>query len=147
MGYALFSQRKLLLTGLIATYQMQLAQRDDEQFTIATHQTNLKQQLSSLQASQSGELADLYEILADAEGTDQRNSINALIQARQNDFKVETDAIQREVTQVALKESAVEYEKKNLETKIEKMNKELEQIQQAEEKGIEGSTPKFSGLG
>ncbi len=147
MGYALFSQRKLLIVGMLNNYQMQQAQRADEQFMIATEQTQLKQQLSSQSAAQSGELAELYECLADAGDSDERNSINALISASQERFKQETDAIQREVTEVTLKEQRLEMEVKNLDTKVTKLQKELETIEQAESQGIERAMPKFSGLG
>ena len=147
MGYALFSQRKLLLTSQLQSYQLQQTQRSNEQFVIATQQASLKQQLASLGASQAGELADLYEILAESDGTTERNSINALIKAKEEYFKQETDAINRQIYVISQKESALELEVKNLDTKVTKIQKELETLEQAEQQGIERSMPHFSGLG
>lgn len=147
MGYALFSQRKLLLTSQLQSYQLQQTQRSNEQFSIATQTASLKQKLASLGAAQAGELADLYEILADTTGTDERNSVNSLIKAKEEYFKQETDAINRELYQVSQKEAALELEVKNLDTKVTKIQKELETLEQAEKDGIDRSIPKFSGLG
>lgn len=147
MGYALFSQRKLLLTSQLQSYQLQQTQRSNEQFIIATQQASLKQQLASLGASQAGELADLYEILADSDGSTERNSIQSIIKAKEEYFKQETDAINRQIYVISQKESALELEVKNLDTKVTKITKELETIEQAEQQGIERSMPHFSGLG
>ena len=146
MGYALFSQRKLVLTAQLDNYQLQLSQRDNEQYAIACDQAALKQQLSTLGAAQAGELADLYEILADS-NSEERESINYLIKAKQEQFKQETDDINREIYVVSQKEARINLEKKELETRVTKITKELETIEKAEQDGIDRSTPKFTGLG
>ena len=147
MGYALFAQRKLVLTGQLNLLQLMQTQRSDEQFCLATKQTSLKQQLSSLAASQSMELADLYEELSECDGTDERAEVNALIQEKQEEFKQEEDRINRQVYQVSIKESAIQMEVKRLDTQVTAIQKQLEAIEQAEGKEIDSSTPKFSGLG
>ena len=60
MSYALFAQRKLTLTGQLNCVSLQQTQRSNEQYQLATNTLSLQQQLSSLQASQAGELAELY---------------------------------------------------------------------------------------
>lgn len=67
MGYALFAQRKVQLTGNLNTISLMQTQRSNEQYMLATHTLSLNQQLSSLQVSQSKDLADLYALLANAE--------------------------------------------------------------------------------
>ena len=147
MGYALFAQRKLFLDGQLNSVQLQQTQRGNEQFALATQHTSLQQQISSLGASESSELAELYAELSDASDTNVRNSINAQIQEKQEIFKQEQDAINRQIYQVSMKENAIEMEVKRLDTCVTKIQKDLEAIEQAEATGIEGSVPKFNGLG
>ena len=64
MGYALFSQRKVSLTSNVNTVGLQQTQRSNEQYNLATQTLSLQQQLTSLSAAQSNELADYYEILS-----------------------------------------------------------------------------------
>ena len=147
MGYALFAQRKQVVDGLINSTQLQLTQRQDEQFALATQQTGLKQQLSSLTAAQATELAALYGELSSYSDSDIRNEINDEIHQKEQEFKSEQDSINRQVYEVALKESAMEMEVKRLETVVSKYTKELEQIESAESDGIDRATPKFNGVG
>ena len=67
MGYALFAQRKVQLTGQLNLVQLQQTQRSNEQYMLATQTLSLQQQMSSIQAAQSLELADLYEELSEAD--------------------------------------------------------------------------------
>ena len=73
MGYALFAQRKVQLTGQLNTISLMQTQRSNEQYMLATNTLSLNQQLSSLQVAQSTELADLYALLANTteDGLDQ----------------------------------------------------------------------------
>ena len=64
MGYALFAQRKVMLTGQLNMVQLQQTQRSNEQYLLATRTLSLQQQLSSLQSSQALELSEMYELLA-----------------------------------------------------------------------------------
>ena len=66
MGYALFAQRKVQLTGQLNTISLMQTQRSNEQYMLATNTLSLNQQLSSLQVAQSTELADLYALLANS---------------------------------------------------------------------------------
>ena len=147
MGYALFAQRKQVVDGQINSVQLQQTQRSNEQFNLATQHTSLQQQISSLGASQAQELAELYAELSSADGSDERNEINAMISEKQEEYKQEQDAINRQIYQISLKENALEMEVKRLDTVYTKLQKDLEAIEQAEATGIENATPKFNGVG
>ena len=147
MSYALFAQRKLTLTGQLNCVSLQQTQRSNEQYQLATDTLSLQQQLSSIQASQAGELADLYGALASAGDTDERNKINAQIQQKEQEFKVELDAINREIYQTSVKENTLEMVVKRLDTQVTALQKELEAVEQAESAAIDRATTKFNGVG
>ena len=147
MGYALFAQRKLVLTSQLNTAQLQQTQRSNEQYNLAVNNLGLQQQLSSQQASQSGELAELYGQLAEASDEDKRASIDAKIQKKMQEHKRENDAINQEIYQIGVKEKAIELEVKRLDTMVTALQKQLEAVEDAEGKAIDRATPKFKGLG
>lgn len=147
MGYALFANRKLVLDSQLNSLQLQQQQRSNTQYCLATDQTGLQQQLSSLQTAQSTELADLYGKLAQTTDTNQRASINSAIDQKKAEFQTEIDAINRAIYEVSIKENAVEMEVKHLDTQVTAMQKQLEAVEQAEGQGIDRATPHYSGLG
>ena len=147
MGYALFAQRKLVLDQQLNSAQLQQTQRSNEQYALATQTLGLQQQLSSLQSAQALELAAEYEKLAETTDSQARDSINAQIQAMQNEQKAEQDNINREIYQVGVKEQAIELEVKRLDTMVTALQKQLEAVEEAEGQAIDRATPKFSGLG
>lgn len=147
MGYALFAQRKLVLDGQLNSAQLQQTQRSNEQYALATQTLSLNQQLTSMSASQAGELAGLYEQLAEADGTTQRDRINAQIQQKQQEYEQEVDSINREIYQVSVKENAIEMEVKRLDTMVTTLQKQLEAVEEAEGSAIDRATPKFNGVG
>ena len=146
MGYALFAQRKLVLDGQLNNAQLQQTQRSNEQYALATQTLSLQQQLTSMNASQSNELAALYADLASAD-SDLRDSINASINQKQAEFEAEVDQINREIYQVSVKENAIEMEVKRLDTMVTTLQKQLEAVEEAEGSAIERATPKFNGVG
>ena len=147
MGYALFAQRKLVLDAQLNSAQLQQTQRSNEQYALATQSLGLSQQLSSLQSAQASELAAEYEKLADAETSDQRESINAKIAAMQNEQKAEQYSINREIYQVGVQENAIELEVKRLDTMVTVLEKQLQAVEEAEGEAIDRATPKYSGNG
>jgi len=147
MSYALFAQRKLELTGQLNCVSLQQTQRSNEQYMLATDTLSLQQQMSSIQASQSGELAALYAQLASASGTAQRDRINAQISAREESFNQELDEINREIYSISVKENTVEMAVKRLDTEVTALQKELESVESAESDAIDRATPKFQGVG
>ena len=180
MGYALFAQKKLVLTGLINMVQMQQVQRSDEQMRLSTNTLSLQSRVTTLQQSQSDSLAKLYEKLAgsysdedykkltedktsltDAEFNEKygftkteaatqvysRTSVNDQINVKQKEYESEINKINAQIQLTSIKENAIEMEVKRLDTKLTALQQQLEKVEEAEGKGIEKSTPKFSGLG
>lgn len=147
MGYALFAQRKVVLTGNLNIVSLQQTQRSDEQYRLGTQTLSLQQQMSSMQASQSEELADLYRDLSSASGSDARNSISNQINAKQGDFDKELDAINQEIYKVSVKENSLEMLVKRLDTMVSTIQKQLEAVEEAESDAIDRATPKFKGVG
>ena len=146
MGYALFAQRKLVLDGQLNNAQLQQTQRSNEQYALATQTLSLQQQLTSMNASQSNELAALYADLASAD-SGMRDTINASINQKQAEFEAEVDQINREIYQVSVKENAIEMEVKRLDTMVTALQKQLEAVEEAEGSAIDRATPKFNGVG
>ena len=147
MGYALFAQRKIVLDGQLNNVQLQQTQRSDEQYALATQTLSLQQQLTSMNAAQSGELANLYAALASTTNSNSRDSINAQIQQKEQEFEAEIDSINREIYQVSVKENAIEMEVKRLDTMVTALQQQLEAVEEAEGQAIDRATPKFKGVG
>ena len=147
MGYALFAQRKVELTGQMNIVSLQQTQRSNEQYLIATQTLTLNQQLTNMTAAQSSQLATLFGQLASAENSTDRERINNLINARQNDFERENQAINNRIYLTAVKEQAIELEVKRLDTQISSLEKQLKAVEDAEGNAIERATPKFKGVG
>ncbi len=147
MAYALFADRKLVLDGELNNAQLLQTQRGNDQYKLATQTLSLQQQLTSMDASQAGELADLYEQLSTATGTDDRGEINAQIQSKEKDYQQEIDSINRDIYNVSIKENAVEMEVKRLDTMVTALSRQLQAVEQAEGQGVQNAVPKFGGVG
>ena len=171
MGYALFAQRKVQLTGNLNLVTLQQTQRSNEQYLLATQTLSLQQQMTSIQSAQSLELAELYELLANSteEGLDEdfdpdqdefsdfanelidddanRDQINAAIQQKEAEFEAELDQMNRQIYLVSVKENAIEMEVKRLDTQVSSLQKQLEAVEEAEGSAIDRATPKFKGVG
>ena len=132
MGYALFAQRKLVLDAQLNTAQLQQTQRSNEQYMLATNSLGLQQKLTSQQASQSGELAEMYGKLAEADNEDQRNKINAEIKQKELEHQKENDEINRQIYLIGVKENAIELEVKRLDTMVSALQKQLEAVEEAQ---------------
>ena len=147
MSYALFAQRKVVLTGELNMVSLQQTQRSNEQYLLATQTLSLQQQLSSMQAAQSLELSDLYRQLSQATDSNVRESINNVIREKQAGFDAELDGINRNIYVVSVKENSIEMEVKRLDTQVTALQKQLEAVEQAESSAIDRATPKFQGVG
>ena len=163
MGYALFAQRKLVLTGQINYVSLQQTQRSNEQYILATNTLSLQQQLTSLQTNQALQLSKYYKDLSnvgkdpktgeakedfsDDQFKKDRDSINDIIKQKENEFEAELDEINRQIYMVGIKEKAVELQVKNLDTKLSALQKQLEAVEEAEGSAIDRATPKFNGVG
>ena len=147
MGYALFAQRKVQLTGQVNSVSLQQTQRSNEQYILATNTLSLQQQMSSLQAAQSLELSELYAQLSQTTDTTRRANINDQINRKQAEFDAELDEINREIYLVSIKENTVEMEVKRLDTQLSSLQKQLEAVEEAEGDAIDRATPRFNGVG
>ena len=147
MGYALFAQRKLVLDGVVNSVQLQQTQRSDEQLRLSTNTLSLQSRVSNTQAGQAAELGKLYQQLASAEDSTERQTLNNQIESRQKFFDSEIQTINNQIYMTSMKENAIEMEVKRLDTKLTALQKQLEKIQDAEGSGIEGATPQFNGIG
>ncbi len=147
MAYALFAQRKIVLTGQLNMVTLQQTQRSNEQMALATNTLSLQQQLTSIQSAQSLELADLYQNLSTTTDSNEREKVNAQIKEKQSKFDAEIDTINRDIYKVSVKENAIETEVKRLDTKVTALQKQLEAVEEAEGSAIDRATPKFKGVG
>lgn len=147
MAYALFAQRKILLTGQLNMVSLQQTQRSNEQMLLATNTLSLQQQLTSMQSAQSLELSDLYKELSSQTDEGKREQINGEIKARQAEFDAEIDDINRDIYATNVKENAIEMEVKRLDTQVTTLQKQLEAVEDAEGSAIDRATPKFKGVG
>ena len=152
MGYAVFAQRKVVLTSRLNAYQLMEMQLDDQQYALATDQTQLQTQLSYINESQSSELSGLYESLTtlttenDPDGND-RAQINAQIESVKNTYSGYEEEINQQIYELSEKENRIEMEKNRLETQIAKVEKELETIEKSEASAIERANPQYDGVG
>lgn len=153
MGYAVFAQRKVVLTSRLNTYQLMEMQLDDKQYALATDQTDLQRQLSSINQAQSSELSGLYDSLSkltsdeDTIDGSNRDQITAQIDSVKNTYAGYEEAINQEIYELAEKENQIEMEKNRLETQITKIEKELETIEKSEASAIERANPQYDGVG
>lgn len=152
MGYALFANRKIVVTSELNYASLMQTQRSNEQYKLATQTLSLQQKLTSLQANQSLELSKLYDQMAelDPDGDNyaaERQKINDKINAKEKEHDVEIDKINRQIYVVSVKEKSVELLVKRLDTQVTALQKQLEAIEQAEGGAIDRATPKFKGVG
>ena len=145
-GYALLAHKKLVLSGLINSVQLQQTQRTDEQMRLSTNTLTLKSRLSNIQASQANELAKLYEQLSSSSNAYERAKIENKIKENEKYFKNEIDKMNQEILSTSIKENAIEMEVKRLDTKLTALKKQLEAIEKARSEDIENAIPKFNGL-
>ena len=145
MGYALFAQRKLVLSGLITTVQLKQTQRSDEQLRLATNTSTMQAKITNLQVNQSDQLSKLYADLTSADDSDERAVVQADIDAVQAEFDGEIAEINQQIYMVSIKENAIEMEIKRLDTRLQALKKISESVEKAEGDAIDKSTPKFDG--
>lgn len=152
MGYAVFAQRKVVLTSRLNSMQLMEMQLDDRQYALATDTIDLQSQLSSISEAQSSELSELYKTMSsyttenDPDGS-QKSALQSEIESVKNKYSGWEEEINQEMYSVSTKENAIEMEKKRLETQITKVEKELETIEKSEASAIERANPKYDGVG
>lgn len=167
MAYALFASSKLLYTGLMNAVSLQQSQRSTEQYNLATNKNSIQSQITDSNTTMADEKAEQYDKLADLERPvksdyqgddeayeealkdydDEKDDINTQIESIENDYEAEIEKLNRQVENIGVAESAIEMEVKRLDTKITALQNQLKNIEDAENGGIERSTPKFKGVG
>ena len=147
MGYALFAQRKVELTGHLNSLQLQQTQRSNEQYQLATDTLTLQQVMSEIQADQSNALADKYAQLLSCSTESQRDYVNDQISALENAYQGALNEINRQIYMTSVKENTVEMAVKRLDTMVTSVQKQLDAVEEAEGNGIDKATPKFKGIG
>lgn len=154
MGYALFAQRKIVLTGNLNSVSLQQTQRSNEQYLLATDSLSLQQQMTSLQASQSNVLAGLYEKLSrvgqekvtkkDSSGNEvevwenkkinfnNQNEVNALEQERAEinaQIKAEEQKNQAELDDINRQIYLVSVKENAIEMEVKRLDTQLSSLQ------------------
>lgn len=97
-------------------------------------------------------LCELYNLDPDNPDLDSlkdrlRTTIEDRLTEIDQELAVEEAKINKQIDEVALKETRLDTEKASIETKITDYQKQLEKIEEAEGKGIEASIGKFQGVG
>ena len=158
MGYAVFAQRKVVLTSRLNSHQLREMIVDDIQNTLSTDKLQLQRQLSAESEGQANELGNAYSALAEIGSDDgdttsyngtqmTRDQINAEISRIKEYYAGIEEDINQQVYAVSAKENIYEMEKNRLETQISKIEKEYENIEKSESSAIERSTPQYDGVG
>lgn len=158
MGYAVFAQRKVVLTSRLNSHQLREMMVDDIQNSLSTDKLQLQRQLSAEMEGQSSELGSAYEALATIPSDDDasiefngeqmnRDNLNAEINRIKEYYAGIEEDINQQVYAVSLKENIYDMEKNRLETQITKIEKEYENIEKSESSAIERSTPQYDGVG
>lgn len=158
MGYAVFAQRKVVLTSRLNSHQLREMMVDDIQNSLSTDKLQLQRQLSAEMEGQSSELGSAYEALAEIGSDDNstvsfngvnmtRDNLNAEINRIKEYYAGIEEDINQQVYAVSLKENIYDMEKNRLETQISKIEKEYENIEKSESSAIERSTPQYDGVG
>lgn len=172
MGYALFANRKIMLTNLVFTLQCKLdnimqqkqslinfsANISDGKVTveeIASDPTNFNNYAEYLQG------ADAYINTADDEGgaATSIGEIGSLAQEQNNSEEylasiaaMLNEAVNQEYAKQYNKklealENQLDMQQKKIETQLTAAQNELQAVEQAEGKAIENATPKYNGVG
>ena len=85
--------------------------------------------------------------LLEAKGILTRDYVDQQIQELDAELATREAQLNRQIDEVARKETRLDTEKASVETKITDYQKQLEKIEEAEGKGIEASIGKFQGVG
>lgn len=144
--YAVFTLRKLTATSRLNAAQTREMMMDNQQYALATEKTGYQMELSAQRQQNATTLSDMYTEYANAETDEDKATKKGLIDAFNEKVKASEEEINQKNYVIAAKESAVEMEKKSLETQITKWSKEIDNIEKAEANGIESANPKYTGL-
>lgn len=175
MGYALFANRKLVLTNTVNMLQLQLDQimmqrnnltqfsanicdgylTAEEMVGDATNLTSYQAFLKGLNAyANSDQVMEAQGQLNDYT-TEEVNQMNDSVQEQQYlfnmqslfDREVREKYAEAEMKKIAVQENKLEMQQKKIETQLTKAQNDLKAVEEAEGQAIQNATPKFAGLG
>lgn len=124
MGYALFAQRKVQLTGQLNSVSLQQTQRSNEQYLLATQTLSLQQQMSSLQSSQAYELSVKYEELANVGNYTDANGKTDSLYTRNEDGTYTNNKTKESGISSDEMHDAIEEERNKINAEIKKIEQE-----------------------
>lgn len=175
MGYALFANRKLMLTNTINTLQLKLdaimQQRNELlEFSASIADGYVTAEEMASNASNMPYYENYFMGLDQYGSSDQVNEASGRVadQARNElgensndmaeqaylmniqslfDQEVREKYAQAEMRKIAVQENKLDMQQKKIETQLTAAQSQLQAVEQAEGKAIENATPKFAGVG
>lgn len=150
MGYAIFAARKLMLTSRISNLNFRIMCLSQKQQSLADQSSMMQQMIgSSMGGSMFGNMFGMGNMFGIGNMLGMGNMFNQL--QNNEDFKNYWGLAQQmqaygqaNLYAVNQQEKQIEMEMKRLETQLSAATKELEKVEQAEEKQIDRSAPKYA---
>ena len=151
MGYAVFTARKIMLNTKINNLQFRLMALSQQKQNLSQYSSNMQQQfgmMSMMLGGNNGGMNMLSNMLAMG-GNQQMMAAAMMMQQgynQQNMFaQMQYSAMAQSMLKpVAMAETQIDNEMKSIETQVKAAQAELDKVEQAEDKAIEKSAPKFA---
>ncbi len=143
MGYALFFARKLSLTARVNGLNAQLMSISQQQMDL-TNKISAKQNAANLRtAVANNNAASIYTKALKSGGDTQAAEANYNEAVSSNDLQNAIDNV--EINNLNQQQTALDTQRKTLETQLNAAQNELSQVEKAEESAIKNSTAKYVG--
>lgn len=143
MGYALFFARKLSLTARVNGLNAQLMSISQQQMDL-TNKISAKQNAANLRtAVANNNAASIYTKALKNGGDTQAAEANYNEAVSSNDLQNAIDNV--EINNLNQQQTALDTQRKTLETQLNAAQNELSQVEKAEESAIKNSTAKYVG--
>lgn len=143
MGYALFFARKLSLTARVNGLNAQLMSISQQQMDL-TNKISAKQNAANLRtAVANNNAASIYTKALKSGGDTQAAEANYNEAVSSNDLQNAIDNV--EINNLNQQQTALDTQRKTLETQLNAAQQELSQVEKAEESAIKNSTAKYVG--
>ena len=173
MGYAIFTARKLMLTNRINQMNFRLMQLTQQQQTLSDRAAQMERAIAAnrnlfsnmanmfqmgmqqmqnttmyqlgLQNMAQGGMGDMSSIGSLLGGFNGFNMMNNPMTLTLNYIQQQQQLVsENNMRQVKEQENQIELQRKSLETQLAAAQKELEKVEEAEQKNIDRSAPKFA---
>ena len=143
MGYALFFARKLSLTARVNGLNAQLMSISQQQMDL-TNKISAKQNAANLRtAVANNNAASIYTKDLKSGGDTKAAEANYNEAVSSNDLQNAIDNV--EINNLNQQQTALDTQRKTLETQLNAAQNELSQVEKAEESAIKNSTAKYVG--